>query len=106
MTYEQYWYGDPLMVRAFYKADKLKQERSNTEMWLAGVYVKKALESTVGNAFLKKGEQPIEYPPRPIGLGDGKDNDEMSAEKEKQEEAQAKLYMYNMIRAGKEWGNH
>ena len=48
MTYEQYWYGDPLMVRAFYKADKFRREREDMNAWLQGVYFKKAIEASIG----------------------------------------------------------
>jgi len=104
MTYEQYWYGDPLMVRAFYKAEKLRQDRKNSELWLAGIYFQKAIESTVGNMFLEEGSEPAQYPQFPIGL-ETEENQLLDDEKEKQDIAKAKLYMYNMVRAGKDWGS-
>lgn len=39
MTYDQYWYGDTSMVKAYREADKLRQERMNTEAWLQGMYI-------------------------------------------------------------------
>ena len=104
MTYEQYWYYDPLMVRAFYKADKLKQSKEDYMAWLTGVYIKNALEATVGNMFKSKGSDPIDYPKQPYSFDESTEA-EKSAQ-EDYEEAFAKLYMYNMVRAGKEWGNH
>lgn len=101
MTYEQYWYGDPLMVRAFYKADKLRQKRMNEQAWLYGAYVYRALAATVGNMGKKKGEKPIEYPKEPIET-------EVSPEKtEKQEENEAliaKAWMTQFVQIGKNWG--
>lgn len=105
MTYEQYWYGDPLMVRAFYKADKLRQLRADKEAWLHGIYVKSALECTVCNMLSGKNAEKATYPRQPL-LVAREEEKQKNAEKEKQEEAFAKLYMYNMVRVGKEWGNH
>jgi len=101
MTYEQYWYGDPLMVRAFYKAEQLRQERMNEEAWLFGAYTYRALDSTVGNMMRKKGAKLSEYPENPIGLV----NQEETADEnlEEQEEVYALAYMTNMVMAGKNW---
>lgn len=66
MTYEQYWYGDPLMVRAYYQADKIRQQRMNDEAWMHGAYVYRALLASIGNIVRKKGTQPYEYPQEPI----------------------------------------
>ena len=104
MTYEQYWYDDPLMVRVFYEADKLKQSKEDYMAWLTGVYIKNALEATVGNMFKDKNSDPFNYPAQPYSF-DEKSKAEQSAQEDK-EKAFAKLYMYNMVRAGKEWGNH
>ena len=105
MTYDQYWYGDPLMVRAFYKAEKMRQMQLDNLAWLNGLYVKSALESTVCNMLSGKNAEKLKYPENPI-MYQQEEKNRQSAEKEKQEEAFAKLYMYNMVRAGKEWGNH
>ena len=43
MTYDQYWYGDPLMVRTFYKAHKLKEQLADQQAWLQGQYVMAAI---------------------------------------------------------------
>ena len=38
MTYDQYWYDDPMLVRAFAKADQIKRERKDFDLWLQGRY--------------------------------------------------------------------
>ena len=104
MTYEQYWFGDPLMVRAFYKADKIRQRRINEEAWLYGAYVYRALDASVNNMMRKKGTEPAVYPQKPYDLGN---DDETELEKEKREEQEAvyaQAYMANMVLAGKNWG--
>ena len=104
MTYEQYWYGDPLMVRAFCKAEEIRQERADYNAWLNGIYVVNALEATVGNMFRKNGSEPLEYPKQPILASEN--HEEVKTEQADQETAIARLYMLNMVRAGKDWGKH
>ena len=107
MTYDQYWYGDPLMVRAFYKADKLRQERMDEEAWLHGVYMVNALNATVGNAFRKQGQSPIEYPKEPISLTRRKEEEKARTEKAKEQEAVwALAWMTSFVRAGRNWGKN
>lgn len=103
MTYEQYWYGDPLMVRAFYKAEQLRQQRLNEEAWLNGAYVYRALDATVGNMMRKKGSQPAEYPLKPIELNTVEETEVDKEQREEQEAVYAKAYMMNMVMAGKNW---
>ena len=103
MTYDQYWYGDPLMVRAFYKAEQLRKKKVNEEAWLTGVYMYKALDATVGNMMRKQGTVPVEYPKEPLPV-DGEEEDTRTKEaREDQEAVYAKAYMMNMVMAGKNW---
>lgn len=103
MTYEQYWYGDPLMVRAYYKADRLRQERMNEQAWLYGSYVLRAIDSTIGNAFKKQGTRPSEYPRKPIEIVKKEETEEEREAREEQEAVYAEAYMMNMVMAGKNW---
>ena len=99
MSYELYWFGDTWLVEAYRKADRLRQERENEIAWLHGIYQRMAIGSTIGNAFLEKGATPINYPEKPLSLTkDGK------PEEDADDTAFAKLYMNNMVRAGKDWG--
>lgn len=99
MTYDQYWYGDPQMARAFYEAEKLRQERTNSEAWLQGIYFLHALNATVGNMFRKTGAKAAEYPKNPFPLGGAK-APKMS---EDEEELFAMAYMSSMVQAGQNW---
>ena len=99
MTYEQYWYDDPLMVRAFREADKIRQERANENAWLNGGYVALAISSTIGNAFRENSSQRIDYPERPIDI-----RKESEEEDEELEILRARVYMNNMVWAGRNWG--
>lgn len=101
MNYELYWYGDPLAAKSYFEADKLRQERLHADAWLQGIYMAYAIQSTIGNAFLGKGKPPFEYPKEPLYRSVSEEEKE---EREKQEAVIARLYMENMIRAGKNWG--
>ena len=69
MTYEQFWDGDPWMVRAYKKADEIKQERENQAAWLQGLYIYEAIAdlSPILRAF-SKARKPEPYPEEPYTL--------------------------------------
>lgn len=105
MTYEQYWYGDPLMVRAYYNAEKQRQKTRNEYAWLQGQYIFEAINATVGNMMRDKGSAQAKYPDKPYEFEPDKQM-ESDAEKEKREEQEtvyAEAYMMNMVMAGKNW---
>lgn len=107
MTYEQYWFGDPLMVRAFYKAEQIRQEQADYNAWLQGAYFKQAIESSIGNAFRPKGTSPIEYPAKPWIVEQRQKLEEdrrKTAEQEEKEIVFAKIYMRQFEQAGRNWG--
>lgn len=104
MTYEQYWYGDPLMVRAFYKADKLRREREDETAWTNGLYVLNALNATVGNMFRKSGQEATEYPKEPFTVSKRKENNPKTETESEQEAIWAQAWMSSFVQAGKNWG--
>ena len=63
MTEDQYWDKDCQLVVAYRKADELRTNRKNQEMWLQGAYIYDALcrVSPLLHAFAKKGTKPIPY---------------------------------------------
>ena len=84
MPYDLYWHSnDPEVLRGFVEADKLRQKRKDIEAWMQGAYIKKAIESSIGNAFLKQGVQPIEYPEHPLSYEEPE-----KTEQQKQDEAE------------------
>lgn len=95
------------MVVAYREAEKRRKEWKNAELHLQGLYFYEALcdASPVLHAFAKKGTRPRPYRTEPYKLYGAKE--ETEEEKRKQEEKElikAKLYMNNMVRAGKHWG--
>ena len=71
MTYEQFWYGDPWMVKTFEKAHELKKDILNQQMWLQGLYIQSAVQSVVGTALGKR----TEYIKQPLNLHPEKDKE-------------------------------
>ena len=72
MTEEQYWDRDCLLVKAFRKAEELKTDRKNQEMWLQGAYIYEALcrVSPILHAFAKKGTKPVPYLTEPFAINE------------------------------------
>ena len=72
MTYDQFWNDEPSMVKFYRKADELRNERRNQELWLQGMYIYEALcdVSPILHAFAKKGTKPIPYTDHPYPLSD------------------------------------
>ena len=70
MTPDQYWNGDPEWARAFRKADEMRMERKNQELWLQGMYFYEAMGDVapILHAFAKKGTKPTPYPSKPYAL--------------------------------------
>lgn len=70
MTYEQFWDMDSTLVVDYRKADELRSERRNQELWLQGMYIYEALcdVAPVMRAFTKKGTKPHKYPSEPYAL--------------------------------------
>lgn len=57
MTYQQFWEQDCMLVIAYRKAYRLRQEQQNQFAWLQGLYIWKALQSApvFVNGFVPKG---------------------------------------------------
>ena len=86
MSYEEYWQKDPGLVVAYRKAEELRNEKRNEEMWLQGMYIYEALcdVSVVIPRVSKRKVKPVAYPTKPYPL--------RSEQKRNQErEARAKM---------------
>jgi hypothetical protein len=72
MTPEQYWDGDCTLVKYYRKAEELRNEKRNQELWLQGMYVYEAIcdVAPVLQAFGKKGAKPTPYSAKPYPLND------------------------------------
>lgn len=70
MTYEQYWDGDCTLPKYYRKAEELRKEKRNQELWLQGMYVYEAIcdVAPILHAFAKKGTKPTPYSSKPYPL--------------------------------------
>ena len=84
MTHEQYWHGNPWLVKPYREAAKLKQQDDNFNYWLQGKYIYDALQlvSPLLRAFSKK-PKAIPYHTEPYQFG--KKKKEEVVEKEERE---------------------
>ena len=87
MSYEQFWYKDPHIVRAFAKADEIRRNRINQELYLQGFYIYEAIGAfrEILPAFPKKGAKIHPYLDEPLPLT------EMEAKAREAEKQKAKL---------------
>ena len=94
MNSEQYWDGDPMLVKYYRKAEELRSARKNQELWLQGMYIYEALcdVSPIMNAFAKKGTKPTPYTDHPYPLSN-KDRAEAKKRQAQIEREKAKRYM-------------
>ena len=94
MTYDQYWNDDPSLVKYYRKADEMRKERINEELWLQGMYVYEALcdVSPILHAFAKKGTKPHPYSERPYAITESQHKREKE-EKERKHLEKCKRYM-------------
>ena len=68
MTYEQFWYGDPWMVKDYAESYLLKRRVRNEELWLEGLYIYRAIRAVIASAFGGRNEkyltQPFDFLPK------------------------------------------
>ena len=65
MTYEQFWYGDPWMVKAYKDAHILKRRMRNEELWISGAYEYNAVGAVISSSF---GKKPVKYVQKPFDI--------------------------------------
>ena len=70
MSYEQFWFDEPKIAAYYRRADEIRKQRMNEELWLNGIYTAEALASTVGNMFTKGQKHKYPSEPKPITLAE------------------------------------
>lgn len=79
-------------------------ERENHGYWLQGLYIHDGFSVGLTNALSKKGSTPKKYPTEPYQIFGNEKTEEEKAREEETDRLKAKLYMQNMVRAGRSWG--
>ena len=94
MTYEQFWEGDPMLVKYYRQAEEIRNDRKNQELWLQGMYIYEALcdVSPVLHSMAKKGTKPHPYSERPYAITEKQRKREVE-EKERLNALKAKRFM-------------
>lgn len=97
MTPEQYWEGDCTLVKYYRKAEELRNEKRNQELWLQGVYIYEALcdVAPILHAFAKKGTKPTPYTANPYPLN-AKQTKRAEEEKQRKLAEKGKRFMEAM----------
>jgi hypothetical protein len=62
MSYEQFWEGDPWMVKDYAEKHLLERKMKNEEMWIHGAYMLEAVSVALANGFSKRREKYLEKP--------------------------------------------
>ena len=98
MTPEQYWEGDCDLAKYYRKAEEMRNERRNQELWLQGMYIYEAIcdASPILHAFAKKGAKPHPYPSKPYAINEKQIKQERE-EKERAMVAKGKRFMEAMM---------
>ena len=94
MSYNEFWYGDPTLVRDYRKAWEIRQHNEEWARWRNGMYFYDALlkVSPVLRPFAKGKVEPGKYPERPYPL-----TEKEAKEQERQrEEENFKEYLRRM----------
>ena len=70
MTYDEYWCMDCTLVKDYRKAYEYRQEYDNSQLWLQGLYVYRAIEAQrPGWVFYgKKTPKPESYLEKPLAV--------------------------------------
>ena len=100
MTPEQYWDGDCTLVKYYRKADELRNERRNQELWLQGLYIYEAIcdVSPILHAFAKKGTKPQPYSSKPYAITEKQLRQERE-EKERKLAEKGKRFMEALMKS-------
>jgi hypothetical protein len=101
MTYEQFWDGDPHLVKYYRQADELRIDRKNQELWLQGLYVYEALcdVAPILHAMAKKGTKAQPYPDKPYAITEKQRKREID-EQERKVADKGKQMMERFMRMG------
>lgn len=86
MSYDEFYNGDCDLALYYRIAEKIRQSKRNSELWLQGLYIYEALcdVAPVLQAFAKKGTKPTPYPKEPYPITE----EELRAKEERDAKAQ------------------
>ena len=91
MPSDEYWHGDPMLVKAYNKAHLLKRKQINQELWLQGLYIYDAFGAVLSNVFGKKGSKKAKYLEEPLSITEKTEEEKADEEKKARQKLIAQL---------------
>ena len=101
MNVNQFYNEDVTLATIYRKAYNIKNERDNSRLWLQGMYIYDAINTSLYNVFCRKSGQSVAsytQKPYPINQKQLEEDYEKSVERER---AKAKVWMDNWVNAYK-----
>lgn len=104
MTYDEFWYKSPKLVKYFLKAHEIRQKQDSERLWLQGYYTYIALccVSPVLHAFAKKGTKPLDYLKHPINTS----KEEIEAQEQAERNKRLLKFREDLVRMSKKGGSN
>jgi hypothetical protein len=98
MSYDDFWHGDVQQVKAYRKANELRDKKRNLEFWQQGLYIYEALcDASPLFRFSMKGgtikAEPYLKEPYPITAADVREREEREA-RQKEERLKAEFALF------------
>lgn len=100
MTPDEYWNGDPSLVRAYREAEKRRLRQKNYELWLQGRYVYDAVMRLIPSLQMLKPREPLPYLEEPLPLTQEEYEARLVREQKKKQEA-LRAYMQSFVKNNK-----
>jgi hypothetical protein len=88
MSYEEYWLMSPGLKKAYRQAEMYRREQKNYDAWLQGLYIHRAVSSSMSHLSSKKSDW-IDYLDYPIAIT----KREKEAEKERNRQRTIRWFM-------------
>ncbi len=96
MSSDEFWRGDVFLAKAYRKADRMREDRMNTQLWLQGMYMYEAIcdASPIFNPYAKRGTKPHPYPTQPYSIHAPTKKEERNAEMEQMEKIKKSMDVF------------
>jgi hypothetical protein len=98
MSYAEYWAGDPSLARYYRKAYRIKQDETNNNAWLQGMYIYDAVSTALHNALRGKNTKTREYAKQPYEFENKEKSEYEKAKEVEIEKRKAAAWMENFAR--------
>ena len=88
-SYNEFWYGEAWIAASYREAEIFRMERRNYDEWLQGLYIYRAVSSSLAMAFWnRKGKKPDGYAEYPMPITER----EKEADRQRRIEATLKFF--------------